>query len=1562
LYVNHQSVSGTLPVTPNIVSKNLAIGNTDYGSGSQRQFDGLIDEVQVYNRALSSSEVISICDGNGDGICDSVPPTVTITSPIRGSTANTDVVEITGTAADSASGLQRVEVSIDGGAFMTATGTTSWSFTTSSLANGNHRVIARAVDNDNNIATTGSFNAIQRIKLQDPAGAGDGGASGELEINPNSNTGYLRNGGDLYVFNLSTGAFGRFSTSAGSGTALAVNPNTNRVYLGGVFFSSNVVKVVDGATGGVIASIGAPGAVSFDAVVNPVTNRVYFAGSGIRVMDGVTNSFIATISGVDGRLAIDPSTNRIYVQTTNSISVIDGNTNSVIATIPLSGSATANGLNINTITHRIYSYRAVSPNQFLVFDGAAHTQVAALTLGSPGHFGDIDTDTTANIAYASNAQFNGKVFAVDGRTNALAYTISVPSRGGIPNPQDVAVNPLNGRLYVMTQDHGGGNVWVFDTPWPFNVDNVASPDCMPLPSDIVSSWRGEGDASDSIDGNHGSLQNGATFAAGVVEQAFSLDGTNDHVVIPASPNLDITGDVTVEFWAKRQSFGPATSHLLAKGAGGISGVDAPTVYNFAIGGDNRISAGFERADGSNVGISGLPITDQGFHHYAYVRSGNSHQLYVDRTLVASGTFAGAPGNTATIDLILGALREGTGTINYFKGIIDEVRIFNRALSQSEIQDIYEASLADCTDFSPPIITLNGPNPQTVEAGFPYLEFSATAFDDVEGDLTASIVISGAVDSSTVGTYTISYDVSDSSGNVATTIERTVLVQDTTPPSISGPTLTPSIVGNEVELTIEKTITDTVGVVSVTATVHGPSPSDDPVGSSVSLTLLSGAPQNGIWQGTFEFPIALQDAPDGVYTVHDVAEDAAGNSQVLIDGTVLLDRTSPSLSIISIAPTVQKPAGEVSVTASTQDTTSGISSVTAQDMTFETSAVLMMLQSGSTAAGDTSIWERIIQAALPEGPHEIDVVSYDNASPPNTSTAIGGYTVDATPPQIAVPGDLTQEATSVAGAMVEFTVVTSDNYDSVIEAICLPSSGSTFAIGTTLVTCEAVDTAGNSNTASFNVIVQDTTPPELSLPADISVEAADSSGAFIEYSASAIDAVDGPILPDCTPTSGMVFSLGTTEIICLATDSAGNTATAVFQVNVEDTTPPSLTVPSDILVVTTNSGGLVVSFAASATDTVDDSPDVSCNPESGSTFPAGETVVDCTATDDSGNTASATFTLIVLLAPTAVTNGPYAAVEGATVTLDGSGSSDIDGTIVTYAWDLNGDAAFDDATGVTAMKVFQENGLYTIGLMVTDDDGLTAAVTSEVTVTNAVPIVGAISAPIEPTQVSAAISTSSSFTDEGTLDTHTAQWSWGDGTTSAGTVTESSGSGTVTGTHSYTTPGVYTVELSVTDDDDDSGLQTFQYVVIYDPTAGFVTGGGWIDSPAGAYGPDASLTGKAIFGFTSKYEKGATTPTGKTSFKFHMANLDFNSDTYEWLVVAGAKAQYKGTGTINGDGDYGFMLTAIDGQITGGGGVDKFRMKIWDKATDTVVYDNQMGALDDANPVTVIGAGSIKLHK
>jgi len=184
-----------------------------------------------------------------------------------------------------------------------------------------------------------------------------------------------------------------------------------------------------------------------------------------------------------------------------------------------------------------------------------------------------------------------------------------------------------------------------------------------------------------------------------------------------------------------------------------------------------------------------------------------------------------------------------------------------------------------------------------------------------------------------------------------------------------------------------------------------------------------------------------------------------------------------------------------------------------------------------------------------------------------------------------------------------------------------------------------------------------------------------------------------------------------------------------------------------------------------------------------------------------------------------------------------------------------------------------------------------------------------------------------------------------------------------------TPVVYSVAMQYENGLKERFTTPSVYVVFYDPNAGFVTGGGFITSPEGAYKPlDAPETylspiGKANFGFVSKYEKGAKIPTGNTEFNYNIGNMKFASTMYEWLTVANARAQYKGSGKINGQGDYGFLLTAVDGEVIGKANSDQFRIKIWDKASGAIVYDNQRSAIsDDAEITSYIAGGSIVIHQ
>ena len=195
------------------------------------------------------------------------------------------------------------------------------------------------------------------------------------------------------------------------------------------------------------------------------------------------------------------------------------------------------------------------------------------------------------------------------------------------------------------------------------------------------------------------------------------------------------------------------------------------------------------------------------------------------------------------------------------------------------------------------------------------------------------------------------------------------------------------------------------------------------------------------------------------------------------------------------------------------------------------------------------------------------------------------------------------------------------------------------------------------------------------------------------------------------------------------------------------------------------------------------------------------------------------------------------------------------------------------------------------------------------------------------------------------------------------------------TATYSSPGapaaapVGTYPITVTLNDPNNRLSNYTVTlntgtltVMPLSNAGFIIGVGGIKSSAGSYTPDPTLEGNAIFAFFSSYRQGTNLPTGYTEFQFRVANLNFKSISYDWLVITGAKAKYKGTGTINGAGNYAFIISVIDGQIIGGGGVDKFRIKIWDKATGKVILDNMMGAAEDAAPGAALNGGFIVIHK
>lgn len=343
-------------------------------------------------------------------------------------------------------------------------------------------------------------------------------------------------------------------------------------------------------------------------------------------------------------------------------------------------------------------------------------------------------------------------------------------------------------------------------------------------------------------------------------------------------------------------------------------------------------------------------------------------------------------------------------------------------------------------------------------------------------------------------------------------------------------------------------------------------------------------------------------------------------------------------------------------------------------------------------------------------------------------------------------------------------------------------------------------------------------------------------------------------------------------------------------------------------------------------------------------------------------------------------GPANAVEGDQLTIALTGATDPGPADrqagFSYAFDCGQGYGDFGPTSSVSCPATTDDGPHPVGAKVRDKDLAVTEYTRSVAVQNFVPVVTRLELPAAPVAKDAAVTAQALYTDRGTGDTHIAafHWDWNLQTNASNVQTpaqQAAGSGSsASATTAYTTAGVYTVRVVVEDDEGDRGDRVSSadvpaYVVVYDPTAGFVTGGGWILSGAG----DCTLTtaceqasGKANFGFVSKYHKGATTPSGDTDFEFRAGGFRFVSTSYEWLAVAGARAQFKGVGTVNGIAGFGFLLTAVDGHISGGGGIDKFRIKVWElTGLQRVVYDNQRGDLDDSPATTALGGGSIVIH-
>ncbi len=615
---------------------------------------------------------------------------------------------------------------------------------------------------------------------------------------------------------------------------------------------------------------------------------------------------------------------------------------------------------------------------------------------------------------------------------------------------------------------------------------------------------------------------------------------------------------------------------------------------------------------------------------------------------------------------------GTITIDHIEGASDTTRTVTLTV----------------VDATPPVITVLGANPASVDLGAVYSDAGATALDDVDGPV--AVTTTGLpIDTSAVATFTVTYTATDSAGNIGTAT-RTVNVADTLAPTITAPAA----------ITIEATgFTTTV----TSGDIGGPATATDNVGV-VSITFAPGVLNLGAntvtWTATdaagnfatADQTVTVVDTTDPTVTAPPTASfEASGLSTPLTQvdygtatgtdavGPVTITDNAPavfSLGLTTITWTATDGEGNF-VTAdqiiSLQDTTAPTVTAPAT-ASFEATGLATPLTqvdygtaTGTDAVGPVTITDNA-PAVFSLGLTTITWTATDGEG--NFTTADQTVTVvDTTGPAIAAPAAVTTEATGLTTPLTQLDYGTATGTDTVGPVTITNNAPAVFPLGLTVITWTATDGAGNSNSAPQNVTVQDATGPAITVlganPATVNAGAT-----YSDAGATALDLVDGAV---AVVASGLPINTsipGTFTVTYTATDSAGNTTSATRTVNVTDSTPPAILVLGDNP-ATVEVNGVYSDAGATAADDVDGPVPVTASGLPVPTSSLGTFTVTYTAVDSAGNATSATRTVNVV-----DTTPPVIVVAGANPATAEAGDPYVDA----------GASATDNVDGAVAVTV------------------------------------------------------------------------------------------------------------------------------------------------------------------------------------------------------------------------------------------------------------------------------------
>ena len=350
--------------------------------------------------------------------------------------------------------------------------------------------------------------------------------------------------------------------------------------------------------------------------------------------------------------------------TNNSSGIIQG-----VGTFDLGGAAFANNGTMNPGTPGTAGTLSLTGADPMSSTSILNIDIGGLTVGT--QYDQLAASGSAALSGTLNVNLISSYVPDVGDTFTLLTYASMTGTFDA-----VVLPPLSGEKSWNAPSYGTTSLTLGVGPTP----------CVSAPSGLVAWWKGEGDASDAVGANNGTLVNGATFATGKVGQAFSLDGVDDYIDVPPATSLNLDNALTIAAWADPADYSCSDARRIVTKLNSIS---APSIgYNFDIvctTGKLRIEL-FDQSSNENYLLSNTTIPNGIFTYIAATWDGTTLKLYIDGVPDSqTSTTIGHIGTNGN-DLTIGRF----SSTSLFKGLIDEVQIYSRALDAGEIAAIYNA--------------------------------------------------------------------------------------------------------------------------------------------------------------------------------------------------------------------------------------------------------------------------------------------------------------------------------------------------------------------------------------------------------------------------------------------------------------------------------------------------------------------------------------------------------------------------------------------------------------------------------------------------------------------------------------------------------------------------------------------------------------------------------------------------------------------------------------------------------------------------------------------------------